>query len=146
MNGCRICDKHRGVGPLVGPEVWSDDLLLVFHRPPGPDGTGVLGYLFVETRRHAPSLTDLTEAEARAVGTAIWRAGRALRAELSAESVFTAVIGTGVAHFHHHVLARHPGTPPEYGWMDSHAWPEAPRGDPEEIAELCSRLRRHFDG
>jgi ATP adenylyltransferase len=141
---CPICAKHRGDGPLVGPEVWADRLLLVTHRPVGADGTTVLGHLFVETRRHAPHLTDLTEEEAAAVGRTVGRAARGLQAELGADFIFSAVVGMGVAHFHQHVFVRHAGTPAEYDWMASHEWPDAPRGPLSAVVELCGRLRPHL--
>lgn len=56
---CRICAKHRGEGPLVGPVVWADEYLMITHRPVGEDGTTVLGYLYVDSRRHVPYLADL---------------------------------------------------------------------------------------
>jgi diadenosine tetraphosphate (Ap4A) HIT family hydrolase len=143
---CPICGKHRGEGPLVGPEVWADEHLLVSHRPAGEDGRTVLGYLFVETRRHAPYLADLTDVEAAAVGWAARRAAFGLRSELGAEFVFSAVVGTGVPHFHQHVFARHAGTPAEYGWMASHQWPDAPRGTTEAVVDLCRRLRPYLAG
>ncbi|GAA2683619.1 MULTISPECIES: HIT family protein [Actinosynnema] len=104
---CLICRKHRGDGPLVGPEVWRGDLVVVTCHP-----AGFPGHLLVDSRRHAPGLADLTDAEAEAVGWAVRRAAAALRAELAPEAVFTAVLGRAVPHFHQHVLARHPGTHP----------------------------------
>jgi ATP adenylyltransferase len=141
---CIICAKHRGEGPLTGELVWQDEHVLVYHRAPDDEGTAVLGHVFVETRRHAPFVDSLTEAEAAAVGVAAWRAARALRAELRPEFVFSAIIGRGVPHFHQHVFARHEGTPDEFTWLDSHSWPDAPRGGPAELAELAQRLRPHF--
>jgi ATP adenylyltransferase len=143
--GCLICAKHRGDGPLVGPRVWEDEHVVVSHRPTSQDGTAVLGYLFVETRRHVPFLDELNEAEATAVALAAWRAAKALRAELGAAHVFSAIVGRAVAHVHQHVFARHPGTPDEYRWDDSHAWPDAPRGGATELAALCQRLHAHFE-
>src|SRR5829696_6971918 len=113
---CLMCAKHRGEGPLVGPKVWEDELVLVFHRPVDETGTTVLGHLFVETRRHAPFLADLADAEAEAVGRTVRRAALGLRAELHPDFVFSAVIGTGVPHFHQHVFVRHAGTPAQYDW------------------------------
>jgi len=142
---CPICAKHRGEGPLVGPLVWQDEHLAIYHRPLGDDGTAFLGYLFVETRRHVPYLDELTDAEAEAIGRAVPRAARGLRAELGAEYVFSAIVGTGVAHFHQHVFVRHPGTPAEYGWMTADDWPEAPRGQLADIVDLCDRLRPYLE-
>src|SRR3954452_4705554 len=101
---CLICAKHRGEGPLVGHRVWADEHVIVSHRPVGNDGTTVLGYLFVESRRHAPSLDALTEVEAVAIARAVWRAARGLRAELGPEFVFSAIVGRGVAPFHQHLF------------------------------------------
>ena len=141
---CPICAKHRGVGPLSGgPEIWRDDLVVVTHKPP-TDGPVLLGHLFVEPLRHAPYLADLTDVEAAAIGSAARRAAIALRSEVDAEFVFSAVIGRGVAHFHQHVFPRYQGTPDETPWHTSDAWPGAPRGDDDEIAALCDRLRPYF--
>ncbi|HZM84218.1 MAG TPA: HIT domain-containing protein [Candidatus Limnocylindrales bacterium] len=145
FDDCLICAKHRGEGPLVGPMVFEDEHCLVFHKPTGEDGTAFLGHLFVETRRHVPYLADLTDAEAASVGRAAARAARGLRAELHADSVFSAIVGKGVAHFHQHVFARHPGTPAEYGWMESDEWPQAPRGTATDVVSLCDRLRPYLD-
>jgi ATP adenylyltransferase len=66
-----------------------------------------------------------------------------MRAELHPDFVFSAVIGTGVAHFHQHVFVRHAGTPAQYDWDASGRWPDAPRGTTPTAVELCSRLRLH---
>ncbi|HET8640716.1 MAG TPA: histidine triad (HIT) protein [Pseudonocardiaceae bacterium] len=141
---CTICAKHRGDGPLKGPLVWTGEHVIVYHRPTDEDGTAVLGHLFIETIRHAPYLDSLTDPEAADVGVSAARLARGLRAELSAEHVFAAVIGTGVPHFHQHLIARHPGTPAEIGWLASHDWPDAPRGTEADLAELCRRLATHL--
>jgi ATP adenylyltransferase len=142
---CLICAKHRGEGPLVGPGVWEDEHLLVFHRPVGEDGTTVLGYLYVETRRHVPYLGDLTDVQAEAIGRAVRRAALGLRTELGADFVFSAIVGVGIAHFHQHVFVRHAGTPAEYDWMSGDQWPDAPRGATPAIVDLCTRLRPYLD-
>ncbi|MFE9323824.1 HIT family protein [Nocardia sp. NPDC052278] len=140
---CPICDKHRGIGALVGPVIYADDLVLVTHRPL-TEGTPVPGYLFVETRRHAPTLSTLTDAEARAVGWAARRAAHALHVELAPEFVFSAITGLSVAHFHQHVFARPHGTPASVPWTSADAWPDAPRIDACALGELCDRLAIHF--
>ena len=142
---CLICAKHRGEGPLVGPRVWQDDHLVISHRPAGEAGTTFLGYLFVETRRHVAYLDALTDTEAEAIGRAVRRAARGLRAELGAEFVFSAIAGRGVAHFHQHLFVRHPGTPASYGWTAGDEWPDAPRGRLADLVGLCARLRPYLD-
>jgi ATP adenylyltransferase len=138
VDDCPICAKHRGEGPLKGELVGSWEGFWVYHAPPAEDGTAQLGYLFIETDRHAPHLEDLTNEEASALGLLRSRLGRALTEALDAENVFAAVIGRGVPHFHEHLFVRHRGTAPEVAWDDS---PEAaPRADATAVAELARRL------
>jgi len=144
-SSCSICDKHRGAGPLVGPTVWADDDVVVTHRPVGADGTTVLGYLYVETRRHAPYLADLTDREAEKVGKVVRRAALSLRTELAADYVFSVIVGRAVAHFHQHLFVRHTGTPADYDWLAGDEWPEAPRETASDVENLCARLRIYFD-
>jgi ATP adenylyltransferase len=143
---CLICAKHRGEGPLSGGvKVWEDEHCRVFHRPTDRTGTAVLGYLFVESRRHVPYLADLDDDEAAAIGRTVKRVAVGLRTELNADFVFSAVAGMSHAHFHQHVFARHPGTPADYDWMNGHQWPGTPRGQASVIVELCGRLRSYLE-
>lgn len=139
VRDCSICAKHLGEGSLGGTRVWEDDLVVVYHAPPG-----FLGHLFVESKRHAPYVDDLTDDEASCVGRAVARAARALRAETGAEFMIAAVIGMGVAHFHEHVVARHPGTPADVKWHQSDEWADAPHIDGADLDAFCARLRAHF--
>jgi hypothetical protein len=63
------------------------------------------------TRRHVARLGDLTDDESSAVGRAAARLARALTDACGAEWVYSAVIGTGVPHFHLHQIPRYPATP-----------------------------------
>lgn len=128
---CSICQKHRGEGPLIGPVIHQDALVIVSHR-----AVGSLGYAFVETRRHVSSLADLTDAEAEKIGRMTTRLARGLRSELDVEHVHSMVAGLGVAHFHQHVFVRHVGTPTSYGWCE--IWSEAPEGDSAHLADRLS--------
>ena len=109
--------------------------MLVAHR-----ATGSLGYAFVESRRHAPYMDDLTDAEAEVVGRVTTRLARGLRSELNIASVHSFVAGIGVAHFHQHVFVRHIGSPEQYAWWQQ--WPDAPQGD---IKALANRLGGYID-
>ena len=135
---CLLCAALRCTGPYGDAHVvWdADPLVVVAHMP-----TGVFGHLLVVTRRHAPYVADLTDDEAAAVGRAVVLSAGALRAELDPEYVFSAVIGTGVAHFHQHLSVRHRGTPPDVAWHEVDEWEGAPSGDEHDIAALCTRLR-----
>ncbi|MEC3915747.1 HIT family protein [Nocardia sp. CDC160] len=140
-NECLICEKHRGTGRLVGPVIYGDGLVVVTHRPLS-EGIPMPGYLFVETVRHAPTLADLSDTEAAAVGWAVRRAAYALRTELSPDYVFSAITGRSVAHFHQHVFVRPAGTPDTVSWFDS--WADGPRMDESTLGLLCERLAAHF--
>jgi hypothetical protein len=47
---------------------------------------------------------------------------------------------------HVHVLPRYPGAPREYWGVRVDEWPDAPRGGPAEMADVCARLRACLQG
>jgi diadenosine tetraphosphate (Ap4A) HIT family hydrolase len=147
---CFVCCKHREQGPLLpGGPVGQDELVMVSHvvTPDllgGSGTTAYLGHLFVEPRRHAPGLADLTGDEARAVGWWCAQASRALRDVAGAEHVYAAVFGDRVAHLHVHLLPRFPGTPREYWGVQVNTWPQAQRGGAAEIGALVQDLRSYL--
>jgi histidine triad (HIT) family protein len=147
---CFVCRKHRDRGSLMpGGPIAEDDLVLVSHivaaEVLGRAGTtAYLGHLFVEPRRHAPGLADLTDAEAHSVGLWSTRASRALREVGGAEHVYAAVIGDGVPHLHVHLLPRYPGTPREYWWTRVDEWPQARRGGAGDIEAFVGEIRQYF--
>jgi diadenosine tetraphosphate (Ap4A) HIT family hydrolase len=149
---CIVCRKHRDRGRLLpGGPVAEDDLVLVSHIPAaealgGEGTTAYLGHLFVEPKRHAPGLADLTEAEARSAGWWSTQASRALRDMAGAEHVYAAVYGDAVPHLHVHLLARFPGTPREYWGLRVDRWPQARRGTTSEIEALVRELRAYLSG
>jgi histidine triad (HIT) family protein len=147
---CFVCRKHRERGSLMpGGPVAEDDLVLVSHIV-APEAlgheaaAGYLGHLFVEPRRHAPGLADLTDAEAQSVGWWCTRASKALRDVAGAEHVYAAVIGDRVPHLHVHLLPRYPGTPREFWWTRVDEWPDARRGSTAEIESFVHELRAYI--
>ncbi|WP_433656161.1 HIT family protein [Nocardia sp. CA-128927] len=128
---------------MVRPVIFEDELIVVTHRSL-TKAAAVPGFLLVETRRHTPNLSSLTDAEASAVGRAVARAARALQRELAPEFVFSSITGRTVAHFHQRVFARPFGTPPTIPWTDVDSWPESPRITIAELIALSRRLSTHF--
>lgn len=126
---------------MPGGPIYEDGLLYASHQAPPRDGRAYLGYCFVDLRRHAPRLADLTDAEAGAIGRLIARLSHALKAELHAENVYAFVVGDRVPHLHVHLIPRHPGAPQEYRGVRVDEWPDALRGDEAEVAALVNRLR-----
>ena len=69
QDGCLVCAKHRGEIAVSGGAIYQDEVLYVGHRAPPAGGPDIyLGYVLVETRRHASGLADLSRTEAQAVG------------------------------------------------------------------------------
>lgn len=141
---CFVCRKHRGEEAVPGGPIYEDGLIYVSHRAAPPEGRAYLGWCFVEPRRHAPGLADLTDEEAEAVGRLVARLSRALKVELGAEHVYGFVLGDRVPHVHVHVIVRHPGAPEAYWGVRVDEWPEAPTGDEAEIGALVTRLRERL--
>ena len=51
---CFVCRKHNGEIAVPGGAIYQDELVYVGHRAPAADGSDTyLGYVIVETRRHA---------------------------------------------------------------------------------------------
>jgi histidine triad (HIT) family protein len=141
---CFVCRKHRGEVAVAGGPIFADELVYASHAwetPAGVPDDVHLGHVFLETRRHAPSFADLSDAEASAVGLLASRLSAAMKAALGSDFVFAAVIGTGVPHFHMHLLARYPGTPPELEWTRVDEWESAPRGGEDAVADAAARIR-----
>jgi histidine triad (HIT) family protein len=137
--------KHqRDIHAVPGGAIYEDADMLVKHLPPDESGTAYLGYLILETRRHAGDLGDLTDAEAQKVGLWLSRISRDLRQALGAEHVYAFVLGDHVPQFHVHIVPRYPGAPPEFYGTSVADWPAAPRGDEHAITELVAKLRSNL--
>lgn len=144
MEDCHICKEQQGLIAVPGGAIYEDDLVYANHRY--DDGPTYLGYVMAETKRHAPSFEDLTDAEAQALGLLVARLSRALRACIGAEHIYAFKFGDHVAHIHVHVAGRYPNAPREYRGVHVDEWPDAPHGGAEEIAALCERLRVYLRG
>lgn len=139
---CFVCRKHRGEIAVPGGAIYEDEVVYAGHAALPPDGEpAYLGWLFAEPKRHAAGLADLTDEEARSLGLLVTRLARALRAVTDAEHIHELVLGHDVAHLHVHVIPRYPGTPREFWGTRVDEWPGAPRGDAQQVAALCERLR-----
>jgi len=63
-----ICRKQRGHFYVPGGVIYMDDLVYCSHAILSQDQPDIyLGWLTIETQRHAPGLVDLTNAEGKAV-------------------------------------------------------------------------------
>lgn len=143
---CYVCRKHRGEVETPGGPIYQDDLLFVSHAqiPDGKD-KAYLGTLFIEPKRHADGVEDLTDDEAAAIGRMARRLSRALKTASGADHIYLFRFGHHVHHFHLWLVPRYPGTPKKYWGTKVDDWPEAPYGDTEAISNLCDQIRAELD-
>ena len=144
---CLVCRELRGEVAIPGGFLWEDEAAVAFHVPPVPGSERrYLGHLIVVTRRHVARLGDLDDAEAAAVGRISARLARALIEVAGADWVYSAVIGTGVAHFHQHLLPRYRDTPKDVAWHAVDEWDGAQLGDANAIVAFVETLKRSIAG
>lgn len=128
---CRIAQQE-----LPAAMVYEDALTLAFMDI----GQVTPGHVLVASRRHAPTLLELTPAEAAAVMQTAQRMAQALQTAFAPEGITLlqangAAGGQTVGHFHIHVVARHAGDGVSFQW---------PRKEPgaEVLARHAQRLRQ----
>jgi ATP adenylyltransferase len=137
---CAICEKHQQPGPLVSPVAWATPDVVVTHRPADADGLGVIGYLFVEPRRHVQTWDRMSVDEVEAVARAALLAARCLRTLLAPVAVPTMIGGRQAPHVHQHVFVRHSGTPDDVDWLTSPSWAGAPRVPADDLEAFAHQV------
>lgn len=141
--GCYICRKHRGEVVVPGGAVYEDTLVYVGHASiPDGETAAYLGAFLIEPKRHAHGLADLNDEEAQRLGLLVPRLSRALTTVAGAEHVYLFSLGHHTPHPHVWIVPRYPGTPREYWGLRVFEWPEARKGDGQEIEALCQQVRR----
>lgn len=113
LKECTICNKQKGLVPVVGGVIYEDDLVYASHIYDEEEPTD-LGYLMAETKRHVHTFADLTDAQAQAIGLLITGLSRALKACVGADLAYAVFFAEVVPHLHVLITARYPNTPPEY--------------------------------
>lgn len=142
QENCFVCRKHRGEIEIPGGTIYQDDLLYISHAQIREGETkAFIGTLFIEPKRHADGMEDLTEDEAAAVGKMARKLSRALKTVTKAESIYLFRMGHHVHHFHLWLVPRYPGTPKEYWGTKVDEWSGAPFGNNQEISEFCNQVR-----
>lgn len=142
---CFICNKHQGKIQTDGITIYEDEFVYVGHIDNNGE-PGYLGHLMIDLKRHAPTLGDMNEEEAKAFGSIMARVSKALIVTEEAEHIYSLVLGNSVPHLHMHIVPRYLGTPKEFwGPMSVHDWPGAPVGGNEEVKELCLRIKSYLE-
>jgi diadenosine tetraphosphate (Ap4A) HIT family hydrolase len=102
---CLLCDPAAADAALDRLEVWADGTwrLTMALR------SEVLGFSYLEPRRHVSHIEDLEGEEARTFGQALALAATALKQQTGAELVFLYVFGEGIPHLHVHLAPHRAG-------------------------------------
>ena len=99
---CRGAEADQELGVI---QVWEDS----YWRMTTSLDAEVLGFSYLEPKRHIPHITDLDGEEARTFGEVLAQLTTALREEMGAELVYVYVFGGGVAHLHLHLAPHRTG-------------------------------------
>jgi diadenosine tetraphosphate (Ap4A) HIT family hydrolase len=101
--GCSACAEVAGQVSAPGGVILDDGLWLVSHHT-GPFTDP--GELIVKTRRHCESLSELTPAEAKALGPILRAAVQALERAVTAERIYAVSFNERLRHVHFLLLPR----------------------------------------
>lgn len=121
---CIFCRLVAGEIPAA--RVYEDELTLAFMDL----GQVNPGHVLVATKRHAATLLEITAAEAAAIGQTTHRIAQAIQASFDPPGI-TVLQANGrpaeqtVAHFHLHVLPRHPDDGVALAWPRKEPGPAA---------------------
>jgi diadenosine tetraphosphate (Ap4A) HIT family hydrolase len=102
---CVLCRGADGDAELSRVQVWEDGLWRLTMSLEAE----ILGFSYLEPKRHVPYVTDLDGEEARTFGDVLARVSSALRQETAAEVVYVYVFGGGVPHLHVHLAPHRDG-------------------------------------
>ena len=130
---CRWSDADREFDRV---EVWADALWRVTTSLRAP----VLGFSYLEPKRHIPHITDLDGAEAVTLGATLGRVTRVLRECSDAELVYVNVFGERVAHLHFNLAPHRAGDVLVGG--PGMTRPDAAPLEAETLGAFATRLRR----
>ena len=104
---CILCRGRAGDAELGRLQVWEDDQWRLTTVREGE----LLGFSYLEPKRHIPHVTDLDGEEARTFGPALARTSAALQTATGSEVVYVYVFGDGVPHLHLHLAPHRAGDP-----------------------------------
>jgi diadenosine tetraphosphate (Ap4A) HIT family hydrolase len=99
---CVMCRRTLGDEELERAQVWEND----YWRLTMSLGAEVLGFSYLEPKRHIPYITDLDGVEVRTFGEVLAFVTKILKQETGTELVYIYVFGGGIPHLHVH-LAPH---------------------------------------
>lgn len=102
---CLLCQGIGGDTALLRVHVWEDTL----WRLTVSLAAEVLGFAYLEPKRHIRSIAELDGEEARTFGAVIARVTSVLREVTEAELVYVYIFGDGIPHLHVHLAPHRSG-------------------------------------
>src|SRR5664279_1552741 len=105
MPSCLLCRPEVADRELGRTEVWHDRLWRVTVSLVAP----VLGFGYLEPKRHIPYITDLAGEEAQTLGPTLAKVTATLRAATDADLVYVNVFGERHAHLHFNLAPHRTG-------------------------------------
>ena len=133
---CIICHKHKNLSDYTGAILAEEDGLVLTHFPVIDGDKATRGHLLIEPRRHITDFSELTSAEAAAIGALAKRGSELIKSKFEAEHVYFYRINDKVAHLHFHLIPRYVGTPREFWGTRIMEYPDAPKVTLSEIRAL----------
>jgi len=139
-SGCEICRGDAFDAEFGRVRVWQDDLWRLSTSTRAP----VVGFSYLEPRRHIPYLADLDGPESASFGPTVARVSGVLRELTGADLVYALVFGDHVAHLHVNLVPHRGGDAVRGGaHLLDPAAPPLPREDHEAFAgQLRAALGR----
>lgn len=104
-SSCILCQGTAGDMQLDRSEVWNNEL----WRLTTARFAEVLGFSYLEPKRHIPSLAHLNGREAQTFGIVLAQVTHALQEETGCERVYVYIFGDSVPHLHVHLAPHRSG-------------------------------------
>ena len=102
---CIMCRGAEADGELDRIEAWQD----AHWRLTVSLASEVLGFAYLESKRHITHIHELDGDEALTFGSALSRCTKALKGATNADVVYVYIFGDGVPHLHVHLAPHRPG-------------------------------------
>jgi diadenosine tetraphosphate (Ap4A) HIT family hydrolase len=102
---CQLCKGAGADSQLHRKEVWQNEL----WRLTTSLSAEILGFSYLEPKRHISDITSLNGEEARTLGLVLSRVTKVLREETDSENVYVYIFGSGIPHLHIHLAPHKPG-------------------------------------
>ena len=132
---CDICRGDEFDAEFGRTFVWQDELWRLTTNIQSP----ILGFSYLEPRRHISYITNLDGEEAASFGPTLAAVTSLLKRTTGADIVYALIFGDHVAHLHVNLVPHRAGDP--VGGGASLVDPEAPALPAEEHDAFIGRLR-----